>query len=118
MLMQPAELSQLTAVQLVASIFALSFARAVEVTGDAGPVSALILIRTTRDVLTQRRHLVIAAGTICFAIAYPAPMDARNAVFALILCRDAGRFTLDDCCAILLGERNKSIITHLCCCFC
>lgn len=53
-------------------------------TGDARLVRALVLIRSTCDVLTVRHHLVVARGAILLAVAYPAAMNARDAVLAQI----------------------------------
>lgn len=53
-------------------------------TGDARFVRALVLIRSTCDVLTVWHHFVVARGTILFAVAYPASVNARDAVLAQI----------------------------------
>lgn len=74
----------LTAVQLVTSIPTFSFSWTVEMTGDARFISALILIRTTSDVLTVWHHFVIAPRAILLAVANPTAVNARDSVFAEI----------------------------------
>lgn len=54
-------------------------------TSDARFISALKLIRPTRDVLTVGHHFVIASGTILLAIAYPTAMNASNSILTKIL---------------------------------
>lgn len=95
----------LTAIQLVTSISTLRLAWAVEMASNARLVSALELISSTRNVLTVGHHLVIATGTILFAITNPWTMNARNAVFAEIFSLNTRHWsfpvTVVDCCAIL-----------------
>lgn len=82
-------MQNLTAIQLVTSVPTLSFARALEIAGDARFISTLELIRTTCKILTVGHHFVVAAGTIALTIANPTFMDASDAVLAQIFRSDA-----------------------------
>ena len=82
------ELTQLTTIDLVASVRAVGLSVAVEVTIDAGFVLlTLELIRSTRYVLTDRRHLVVTLWAILFTVTDPALVDAGYPVAALVFQR-------------------------------
>lgn len=73
------------AVQLVTAIRTVSLPVADQVSGDATAILALELIWPAAHRRTILRRLVVAIGTVLFAVTYPAPMQASDAIIALKL---------------------------------
>lgn len=78
----------LTTINLIATVGTIRFTVAVKMSVDAGFILlALELIRSTSDILTDRRQFVIALRTILFSIANPTLMDTGYSVATLVLQR-------------------------------
>lgn len=99
----------LTAIQLVAAVCALCLSGALEDAGDARAITALELIRATRNVLAVGLRLVLASWTILLAVAQPPLVDARHPVVALELGRPTRQERRRSCLrAVLWGAKRST----------